>query len=61
MELVMHERNQPREGGFVAMPPRLQQAGNVRRLLRNAAILGLFPTVHALAAVSRFLIRRGRP
>lgn len=44
MEFLMDERDQPREGFLVALPPGQQQSGDVRGFLRNAFILGLFST-----------------
>jgi hypothetical protein len=39
MELVMDERNQLLEGGFVALAPREEEFGDLGGVLGNAAIL----------------------
>jgi hypothetical protein len=44
MELVMDERNQLLEGGFVALSPCEEQFGDLGGMLGNAAILMRFFT-----------------
>jgi len=42
VELLVNERNQLRERSFVALSPGEKQTGDVRRMVRNAAIVGAF-------------------
>jgi hypothetical protein len=42
VQLPLYERNQPVEGGLVALTPSSQQSGRLRGVVRNVAILSLF-------------------
>jgi hypothetical protein len=39
----MYERNQPVEGGLVALTPASKKSGRIGRVVRNVAILSPFP------------------
>ena len=43
VQLLVHERNQPVEGGRIALVPSEQQPGDIRGGFRDAVILGRFP------------------
>ena len=58
VKLALDERNQPAEGGFVALTPFQKQSGGVRGVVRNVAILSAFRPVHRFAAHSRSTGRR---
>jgi hypothetical protein len=56
----MDERNQSSEGRLVALPPFEKEPGDLRGVVRNAAILGLFRPVEVFATLFRFLGRGNR-
>lgn len=53
VQLQLYERNQPVEGGLVALTPSEQQSGGLRGVVWNVAILSPIRPVHLSAALSR--------
>ena len=58
VELPVDERNQSVEGGLVALPPFQKQPGDLRGVVRNAAILSPFAWFTVSRPRSRFTGRR---
>jgi hypothetical protein len=58
MKLPLYERNQPAQGGFVALTPFQKQSGGLRGMLRNVAILALFDGCTGLRNIRALQVRR---